>query len=263
VPTAVPAAVPVTAEAITAAIEAAKAAAKAATKTEEAVAATAAGAAAVLAAPIAAAAALAGASAAPAWWRVDAGTILYQPSASGVRKELLMAFVVDRLKLVTNADHKAVLEFKLPELHVLVKQWFDTNSVHPVNVDSVSEAIIAEQQRARFPSREERDLWEERNRGEVPPWCTQRDLLKHVLAFSYRLEHCTQPRGHTSSLYKETDGSYRYYEYIRTVQLMVMCTLNGDMRCGEKLMNLFLTRLRLRKDLDVTTKKRRWRELKC
>ncbi|KAJ1389966.1 hypothetical protein B484DRAFT_439827, partial [Ochromonadaceae sp. CCMP2298] len=75
------------------------------------------------------------------------------------------------------------------------------------------------------------------------------------------LEHCTQPRGHTSTRYKEADGSYRYYEYIRSVQLMVMCTLHGDMRCGEKLMNLYLSRLRLRKDLDTTTKKRRWKEL--
>mmetsp|Transcript_20307 Transcript_20307/g.45161 ORF Transcript_20307/g.45161 Transcript_20307/m.45161 type:complete len:407 (-) Transcript_20307:119-1339(-) len=42
---------------------------------------------------------------------------------------------------------------------------------------------------------------------------------------------------------------------------MVMCTLHGDMRVGEKLMNLFLARLRLREDLDTATKKRRWKAL--
>ncbi|KAJ1396762.1 hypothetical protein B484DRAFT_407230, partial [Ochromonadaceae sp. CCMP2298] len=89
------------------------------------------------------AAASAAASAAPAWWRVDAGTILHQPAALGVRKEPLMAFLVDTLKLASNADHKAVAELKLPEL-----KWFDKNTVHPKNVETVSDTIVAEQLRA-------------------------------------------------------------------------------------------------------------------
>jgi hypothetical protein len=40
-----------------------------------------------------------------------------------------------------------------------------------------------------------------------------------------------------------------------------MCTLHGDMRMGEKLMNLFLARLRLREDLATATKKHRWKAL--
>jgi hypothetical protein len=175
-------------------------------KAAEAAAATAAADTATLRSPLATAAAIAADAAAPAWWRVGAGTILHKPGVTGVRKEPLMAFVSHTLKLTVNVNHKPVQDLKLPELHVLVQHWFDTNHVQPENVETVSDRVVEEQLRARFPSEAARDLWAERNRADVPLGCSQRELLKHVLLFAYKLKHCTQPRGHVSTRYKERDG---------------------------------------------------------
>jgi hypothetical protein len=85
-----------------------------------------------------------------------------------------------------------------------------------------------------------------------------RVILRHVLLFAYKLEHCCQRRSFTASEQFEADGQTpRTYNFFREIELFIMCILHAYMRIAENIVNHLLDALRERNDLS--TEKRMWR----
>ncbi|KAJ1386530.1 hypothetical protein B484DRAFT_440275, partial [Ochromonadaceae sp. CCMP2298] len=195
-------------------------------------------------------------------WAVDVGTILNRPLSTGVSVEELRRFCTETLKITCTTDRILIADCLVPELRRAIAEWYEMHDVHPDNIDSVSDQTIEAQLSARFADPESRVDWIRRHLGLALPFLVApRFFLRKLLIFSQLLDHCMQKRTFASELEVEEDGSAKVVEYIRKMELFVICILHAYMRIGEKIMNLQLYELRGRHELSMVERARRWSAL--
>ncbi|KAJ1382011.1 hypothetical protein B484DRAFT_440808, partial [Ochromonadaceae sp. CCMP2298] len=202
------------------------------------------------------------ARAAPTHWAEDVRTILSNPGADA-NVATTRRFARDHLGLQQTRDRRSTVDCTGDQLHQAIGDWYFTNDVRPDNIGSVGARVIDIQLGVRFADAGSLHRWMSRNMPGVEHPAAEdvearRTVLRHVLHFARTLGFCTQKRTYTSPDFVERDGSPRVYEYMRDIELFVMCILHAEMRVGEKIINLLLDELRLREDIDTAEKKERW-----
>jgi hypothetical protein len=203
-------------------------------------------------------------TAVPRTWAQDLGTIISRvPADASVPDDRYYVTQVLRLAVTSQGANTEEVALK-----ATINTWHRLYDVHPDNIDSVPEAKITEQLRARFGDQATQRAWIRRNMQFVEPDAFEegrgmepRMLLRSVMQFANTLEHCMQPRTFTTKSFQEADGTPREYTYLKEVELFVMCAMHAEMRVGEKIMNLLLTDLKGRRDLKKCVQKERWEQL--
>ncbi|KAJ1426014.1 hypothetical protein B484DRAFT_397732 [Ochromonadaceae sp. CCMP2298] len=160
-------------------------------------------------------------------------------------------------------DRRLIGECTGDQLHQAIVDWYFANDVRPDNTGSLGARVIDIQLGVRFADAGSLHRWMARNMPGVEHPAAEdvearRTVLRHVLHFARTLGFYTQKRTYTSPDFVERDGFLRVYEYMRDIELFVMCILHAEMRVGEKIINLLLDELRLREDIETAEKKERW-----
>ncbi|KAJ1406339.1 hypothetical protein B484DRAFT_404159, partial [Ochromonadaceae sp. CCMP2298] len=199
---------------------------------------------------------------APISWAVDVRTIIARPHADAPAA-VWLAFAQDVLCLTQDVEDKPIQQSTDPQVRKAIAAWYLLHDVYPDNVKKVPLAVLKVQLKVR-PRAGDLLHWMAKHMvGQPLPGpqdvAAHRAVLVEVLYGAYRLEHLLQPRYFTSERFLDQQGKPKRWEYFRDIELFVLCILHAEMRIGEKLINMLLGELRLRKDLFPAEKLDRWK----